>query len=315
MLVHAAISCVAASFGPFDIVHFHACGPSLFAGLPRLLGKKTLATLHGTDWMAPKWSRATSLGLRLGEWSACRFASKAICVSLASQNDLRRRLGVEVECILNGVLAESHRPLREASARFGVASNQYITFVGRLTGTKNVHHLIEAFRETRTDMKLVIIGGDTADAPYVRHLLALAAGDDRIIFTGMLHGELLAELCSNAYLFCLPSSHEGLSVALLEALAYGVPVLVSDIEANTEVIGGKDNGCGLTFKVGSVESLRTRLVEASSAPAMLAAFREGGRALVSERYSWDRAAADLGRVYADLVWGARPTVEPVRRSI
>src|SRR5690242_18914209 len=57
MLVHAALGSVSAMFDEFDIVHFHACGPALFACLPRLVGKAVVCTLHGQDWRAPKWSR------------------------------------------------------------------------------------------------------------------------------------------------------------------------------------------------------------------------------------------------------------------
>ena len=251
MLVHAALSSVVSTIGNYDVVHFHACGPALFAGIPRLSGKVTIATLHGRDWSASKWGRIASFGLRLGEWSACHLASKATCVSMASKADLKHRLGRDVECVPNGVLPASRRPLGEVAERFGLVPQGYITFVGRLTRNKNVHHLVEAFRGIETTKKLLILGGDTADPTYVRHLRSLAAGDDRIVFTGLVLGDTLVELCSNAYLFCLPTAHEGMSIALLESLAYGVPVLVSNIPANLEVIDGAGERCGLTFAVGS----------------------------------------------------------------
>ena len=283
MLVHAALSTLVGTFGKFDVIHFHACGPSLFVGIPRLFGKATLATLHGQDWRASKWGRLTSLGLRLGEWSACYLASKATCVSMASRDDLKQRLGCDIECVPNGVLPVSRRPMDGAAARFGLVPGGYVTFVGRLTKNKNVHHLIEAFRGIGTSKKLVIVGGDTADPAYVHYLRSLAAGDDRIIFTGLVIGETLAELCSNAGLFCLPTAHEGMSVALLEALAYGVPVLVSDIPANLEVIEGTGERCGLVFEVGSVQCLREKLSAALASPASLEPFRLRGPSLVAAR--------------------------------
>ena len=263
MLSHAAISTLAATFGTFDIVHFHACGPSLFAGVPRLLGKLTVVTLHGPDWKHTKWNRVASAVLRLGEWSACRLANRTISVSMAQRRNLKLRLGAEVDYIANAVPQLQYRPSNDAKAEYGLSSQNYIIFVGRLTSIKNVHHLVEAFRGLETDKKLVLVGGHSSDAAYADHIRMLAEADPRIIFTGeIFEKEILATLYSNAYLFCLPSASEGQSVALLEAMSYGTPVLVSDIDANLEVITGKEGICGLTFPVGSAEKLRVRLHDA-----------------------------------------------------
>ena len=101
----------------------------------------------------------------------------------------------------------------------GLEPNRYILFAGRLSEEKGAHYLIDAFRPIQTDMKL-IIAGDAAHAEKYKALLKQkATGDMRIVFPGFVTGLPLEELFSNAYLFCLPSSSEGLPIALLEAMS------------------------------------------------------------------------------------------------
>jgi glycosyltransferase involved in cell wall biosynthesis len=301
MLTHAAISSVAACFGRFDVIHYHACGPSLFAWLPRLVGRATLCTLHGQDWRAPKWSSFASLALKGGEWSACHLASRATCVSRTYQMDLQGRHGVAVNCVPNGVGPISPLPLVAARERFNLSPQEYVIFVGRLTPGKNIHHLLEAYRSVSTEKKLVIVGGGSHTSGYVDQLHRLAGVDKRVILTGPLHGPLLAELWSNAYLFCFPTAHEGMPVALLEALAYGVPPLVSNIPENLEVISDGQGVCGLTFPMGSVLHLADQLRFAINNPDAIARFRVAGPALVADRYSWDWAAERIAAIYLALV--------------
>lgn len=73
---------------------------------------------------------------------------------------------------------------------------------------KGLGHFIEAFRQVNTSKKLVITGGSSDTDSFIRELHVLAAGDDRILFTGFVQGQLLEELYSNAYLFTLPSDLE-----------------------------------------------------------------------------------------------------------
>jgi glycosyltransferase involved in cell wall biosynthesis len=313
MLFHAALSSMIATFGKFDIVHYHASGPSLFAWLPRLAGKPSVSTLHGVDWRSRKWGRLAKGVLRVGEWSACWLASGATCVSLTSQRDLRTRLGANVRYVPNGVARPRRQALGEVGERWALTPGEYVLFVGRLTAVKNIDRLIEAFRGLDTNRKLVIAGGDASDPEHVAALHRAAAGDPRVVFTGAVFDATLAALYSNAALFCLPSASEGMSVALLEAMAYRLPVLVSAIPANLEVIKDGDTHCGLTFTPGSVVELQTALAGALGGPEMLADLAEGGRIIAETRYSWDGAAESMIHVYRELVGARRsPGAEPGR---
>lgn len=111
---------------------------------------------------------------------------------------------------------------------------------------------MEAFKEVKTDKKLVIAGGSSDTDDFTAELKNLAEGDDRIIFTGFVQGQLLDELYSNAYIYTLPSDLEGMPLSLLEAMSYGNCCLVSDIPECTEVVEDK----AIIFKKSDVSDLK-----------------------------------------------------------
>ena len=118
-----------------------------------------------------------------------------------------------------------NRPqIREASLitdKFGLKKDSYILFLGRLVPEKGIRYLVEAFKNVKTDKKLVIAGGSSDTDSFMEELKELAKGDDQILFTGFVQGAMLDELYSNAYIYTLPSDLEGMPLSLLEAMSYG----------------------------------------------------------------------------------------------
>lgn len=70
-----------ASFGKYDIVHYHAEGPSSMLWLPKLFGKKVVVTIHGLDWQRAKWSSFASMYIKFGEYMAAKYADEIIVLS------------------------------------------------------------------------------------------------------------------------------------------------------------------------------------------------------------------------------------------
>jgi len=119
--------------------------------------------------------------------------------------------------------------------RFALESKEYVLFVGRLVPENNIHHLIRAFENMKTEKKLVIVGDDPWEKQYVRHLKSTR--DPRVVFTGGVYGDGYEQLQKNAYLFVLPDEVGGTHPALVEAMGFGNCVLVNDTPSNLEVIG------------------------------------------------------------------------------
>ncbi|SEN60581.1 Glycosyltransferase involved in cell wall bisynthesis [Sphingomonas gellani] len=266
-------------------VHLHAIGPGLLVPLARLLGLRVLFTHHGRDYDRAKWNRPAKAVLQFGEWLSVRFSDQVIVVSERLADALRQRFPTRAERISfvpNGAsltfVNASRIPDPVLLASLGIAAGQYILGVGRLVPEKGFDDLIAAHLSSGDPRKLVIAGkADHADA-YAKALLAKAG--ERVVFAGFQPHEALRSLYAGASLFVLPSHHEGLPIAALEALAMDTPTLLSDIEPNAELALTADH----YFPTGDIDTLAACL----NAPEER--FAVDGSAL-RERYDWDKIAA------------------------
>ena len=270
------------AFGPYDVVHFHAEGPAFLCWLPKLFGKKVIVTVHGLDHLRAKWGRFASAYIMSGERAAVRHADHIIVLSGSARTYFDRTYGRDTILIPNGVRQAKRMPARVIHERYGLRQDDYILFLARLVPEKGLAYLLRAFREVKTDKRLVIVGA-ADDSAYLNRMKALAAGDDRVLFTGFLSGRPLQELYSNAYLYCLPSDLEGMPLSLLEAMSYGNCCLTSDISECTEVAGA----CAATFRKSDEEDLRAQLQRLIDTPSEVEAYRREAAERVCARFSWD----------------------------
>lgn len=271
-----------AAFGPYDVVHFHAEGPCATLWLPKLLGKRCVATIHGLDHQRGKWGRLARGYIMLGEKCAARFADEIIVLSRGNQQYFKETYGRETRFIPNGIVKPEPRQAQEITEKFGLHKDEYILFLGRMVPEKGVHYLIDAFRRLESGKKLVIAGGASDSDGYYQQLKQQAQGDERIILTGFVQGRILEEMYSNAYIFVQPSDLEGMPMALLEAMSYGNCCLTSDIPENAAVV----QDLGLTFRKADADHLREQLLRLLENPAMVEAFRSKATA-ICEQFSWD----------------------------
>lgn len=279
-----------------DLVHVHAIGPSLFSIFPRLAGTPTVVQTHGLEWKRDKWKVWGKSFLKLADYTAVYFPNRATAVSKVQQRYFRERFNREVAYIPNGVSPVERREPDWLLSQ-GIVPRRYVLFAARLVEEKGCHYLIEAFRGLDTDMQLVV-AGDAAHAERYKERLRRLAGDDRrIVFTGFVTGEPLAELFSNAYLFCLPSTVEGLPVALLEAMNYGNCCLASDIPENIEAI--EENG--FTFRSRDVAHLREMLGRLIRTPSAVEEERRAAAAHVGGNYCWERVTDQMEALYASVL--------------
>ena len=167
--------------------------------------------------------------------------------------------------------------------------------MGRLSPEKGLDVLLRAFAPLATRTKLVLAGGSSYTDAYLEELKA--AAPPNVIFTGRVDGRLRDELYANSYAFLLPSTMEGLSVALLEAMAFGSCVLTSDIPENRELV----EGIGHTFPVGDAAALQRALETLLAHPDSVRADGEAARQHVRTHYSWDEIARQTEEFYFDVL--------------
>ena len=282
------------AIGHYDVVHIHAEGPAFFAWLPKLFRKRVVVTIHGIDWQREKWkSGFGSKFIRQGEKNAVKYADEIIVLSKGVQTYFKDTYGRETRFIPNGVNRPELRAARQIAAKFGLERDSYILFLGRLVPEKGIRYLVEAFKQVKTDKKLVIAGGSSDTESFMEELKELAKSDERILFTDFVQGEILDELYSNAYLYTLPSDLEGMPLSLLEAMSYGNCCLVSNIPECTEVVEDK----ALIFKKSDVNDLRKKLQEACDEPEKVKALKEEAADFICRKYNWDEVVKETLELY------------------
>lgn len=293
-LVHTFLSTIHVLFTHTDIVHYHALGPALFSGIPRLVGKKTVVTIQGLDWKRKKWGRVASAVLRSGEKAAVLFPNRTIVVSRVLEQYFQTAHHANPAYIPNGTELQQGFAGGKLSD-WGLEAGNYILFLGRFSPEKNCHLLIDAFERSQVSAKLVLAGGSSYSDKYVDDLRKHET--ERIRLLNYVSGDALRELLTNAMLFVLPSDLEGLSLALLDAMAAGVCVLASDIPENIEVI----QDAGFTFRRGDVHDLERmlRLLTHDEAARAEAAHKSVER--VKRDYLWSDIARRIEMHYLDLL--------------
>lgn len=274
---------ICAAFGKYDVVHFHAEGPCAMLWLPKLFGKRCVATIHGIDWQRAKWGGFASKYIKFGEKVAAKNADEIIVLSEGVQKYFADTYKRKTVFIPNGVNRPIIRSPQLIKEKYGLDKDEYILFLGRLVPEKGITYLIEAFKGITTDKKLVIAGGSSDTDTFMQELKQLAEGDNRIVFTGFVQGQMLEELYSNSYVYTLPSDLEGMPLSLLEAMSYGNCCLTSDIAECAEVVEDK----AILFKKSDIDDLKEKMQYACDNPDAVRKLKNGAADFICQKYNWD----------------------------
>lgn len=284
---------ICAAFGKYDVVHFHAEGSCAMLWLPKLFGKRCIATIHGIDWQRAKWGEFASKYIKFGEKVAAKYADEIIVLSEGVLKYFADTYGRKTIFIPNGVNRPILRGPQLIKEKYGLDKDEYILFLGRLVPEKGITYLIEAFKRITTDKKLVIAGGSSDTDEFMQELKKLAEGDDRIVFTGFVQGQMLDELYSNAYVYTIPSDLEGMPLSLLEAMSYGNCCLTSDIAECAEVVEDK----AILFKKSDTGDLKEKLQYICDNPDTVRKLKSGVVDFICQKYNWDDVVEQTLKLY------------------
>ena len=290
-MIASFTAAISATFVKYDIIHFHAEGPCAAMWIPKIFGKRCVATVHGLDWQREKWGKGfASKYIKFGERVMVKYADEIIVLSESARDYFKETYNRETVLIHNGIEKPIKKDAEKITELYGLSKDSYICMVSRLTAEKGVHYLIDAYNGIETDKKLVI-AGDTSDTDdYVELIKQKAKNNPNIIFTGFISGDVLREIYSNAYLVAVPSDIEGMSLSLLEALANGNAVLCSDIPENTLVTEDK----AMLFSKSNVEDLRNKLQKMCDDEKIVGDLKDGAAEFILGKYNWqDVATATL----------------------
>jgi glycosyltransferase involved in cell wall biosynthesis len=255
----------------FDVIHAHNI-PSALA--MRFSSGYRVLTLHGVYSEQIGYLHGSALGRlsRLVERRALRWANAVTAVSSIVAEHYSKQ-GFRVVYIPNAIDLED---LPRETQRF---HDQQIVYNGRLSPEKGVDILLEGFLNSNLKAKLVLIGS----GPLEEKLREMARNDNRVIFTGQLPRQEALKIVKGSDVFVLPSIHEGLSTALLEAMALEVPVVATRVGGNTEIVTDGETGLLVDPNPKDIINAISKLLEDKKYAMTLAkkAYQK-----ILEKYSW-----------------------------
>lgn len=267
-----------------DVALYFISGNAPVVPLARLAGIPSVLQIDGLDSERAKWPAPARAYIRWCERNSARVATIAATDSDAVADELERRYGVRIPSIAYG--ADLPDPGDHGlCAELGVEPGRFVLFVGRLVPENNAHLLVEAHRRSGIDWPLVVVG----DAPYAEdykaRLRELAGPDVR--FPGYVFGEGYGELVHRAGIMCAPTEVGGTHPVIVEAMAAGAPLIVSDHGPNLEVVG--DTAATFPLAEGA-DGLARVIAELAADPARRTALGAAAAARAAERFSWDVCA-------------------------
>ncbi len=227
--IYSILATIGALWNQCDIFMYEGTGATTLAFLPKLLHKKVIISIHTEEWKREKWNRIAKWYLTFLESIIFFITDNIITVSHDLQKYILKKYNKK--SIVIPYYYEKPTPSKENAIlkKYNLHNRGYLLFLGRLTKEKRIDWLIKAYNLNLTDKKLVIAGDNDLDIHYVTFLKKLSKNNSNIIFTGYVDGKAKEVLLQYCFLFILPSSIEGLSLALLEAMSYQRPILASNL--------------------------------------------------------------------------------------
>lgn len=292
--LHGIITTLHAMASDAEVLHFFGCDHVPFALLGRLARKKVVLTLDGLEWKRMGYPLIYKAYLRSFAELATVFPNVAVSDSRSSQAWYASRTGISPEYIPYGTTISSGID-EDVLAKHGLQKGKYVLFVGRLVYEKGIHTLVEAFRDVRSDLKLVIIGGTISPGEYVSNLRRMA--DRRVVFLGYVHGHEYESIRNGAMIYVHPSLFDGTSISLLNAMGAGKSVVSSDLRENVDV-----GGDGVVyFKKEDPGDLAKQLQDLLDHPDRAHDWENRALARAKSLPDWDDIAESYESVYRRLL--------------
>jgi glycosyltransferase involved in cell wall biosynthesis len=222
-----------------DVVHAHGVWEEVQYQAFRSCGRSGVPFVIRCCGSLDQWSLSRKW-VRKAVYRAWRLdrmldGATAVHCSTAAEAASTGRLGFAAPIVVepNGVRLEEFVELPQRGAfreSIGRPSAPLILFLGRIHPGKGVEQLIPALRHVTTpDATVVIVGGDSGGyRDEMERMVAAHRLNGRVIFTGALRGRRKLEALVDADVFCLPSEHENFGISVIEAMAAGCPVVVSE---------------------------------------------------------------------------------------
>ena len=297
----------------FDLVHIQELWhyPGYIASkIARSRNVPYIVTIHGelNEWNLQQKRLKKQIYMTAIQRGILQKSAALHAITQAESNRIRQlEIETPVAMIPNGIHTEEFENLPDRSqfvSRYPELENRLIVlFLGRIQQKKGLDILAQAFGNlvrTRHDVRLVVAGPDEDNTlTEVKTILKSHGALEKAVFPGMLTGEQKLEALSAADIFALTSYSEGFSVALLEALSAGLPLVITD-ECNFPEVG--DSRAGFVVRPNDSETASAVMSLLDSAD-LRREMSENARRLVRSNYTWERIAEKMFTLYENVIAG------------
>jgi glycosyltransferase involved in cell wall biosynthesis len=264
---------------------------------------RPLSLLH--PWQMKRFVVAKKIAFALG---VQRMLDQASFIHALNEDEVifvrKYAPKARIEVLPNGVFMEQFEPWPEKGSFYArhpeLKGAPFILFLSRIHHQKGLKYLAAAFQEVtrkNLDVRLVVAGPDRGEAGVFRDLIAQMELTSRVHLVGPLYGAEKTEALCDAACYCLPSLNEGFSMALAEALACGLPVVISEQCFFPEVVRA---GAGKIVPLDPLV-IAGELSNILQNPTLRANMSEAARRLVSEHYTWPRIAEKSVAIYTRIL--------------
>jgi glycosyltransferase involved in cell wall biosynthesis len=287
--------------GRYDIIHIHNAEACFVVPLLRLR-YRVIATSHGPAHERKKWGAAAKILIQAMDYFFIKYPNILTSVSLPMVESYKIKWNQDVFYIPNG--ADNALPIDDKASddllsKMGIKEPYLLFSAGRIDSTKGCHTVIEAFKSLDIRLNLVIVGDTQVDPAYSARLKNAARSDSRIHFVPFVADKgTIFGIVVKAKIFIFPSEVEAMSMALLEAASLAIPIVCSDIPANTAVLRDEH---ALFFKTGSVHDLKEKLDWALDHQQEMRLKGLKAQKFVIKNNSWDSIARQYEELYKSLI--------------
>lgn len=272
------------------IVHIHIAvrgsvvRKSLVTAIAKLFRKDVILHFHGAQFNvlygnSPQWLRA------LIGWSF-RTADRVLCLSEDCREHIRDTLGVDAQVMPNPTILQAPVSQQADPVNF--------LFMGRLGKRKGVYDIIKAAASLPKEGLKIHLYGD-GELDEVRRLVSETGVQDRVLVHGWISGDEKQRIFQQSQVLLLPSYNEGLPISILEALAYGMPVISTPVGGIPDAV--RDGMNGYLIAPGDTGALAERIARLAASQALRLEMGAAGFQLAKEKFSLDKILSRLEELY------------------
>ncbi len=291
---HTSLSVLIALFKPYDVVLICNAANAFLCWIPKIVGQKVVLNVDGIERRRKKWNRLGQAYCRMSEFLSTILPDRVVTDARSVQEYYLKEYGFRSPFIPYGAPVQKCESREELKA-LGLSPGEYILYVSRLEPENNAHLVIRAYRESKIDDPLVIVGDAPYAQEYIREIKRLAEGSN-ILFPGAIYGVGYRELLSHCLCYIHATEVGGTHPALIEAMGAGCLVLVNETAENREVVGE----AGFLYPFNEVGSLAQSIRRVSSRPEDYGSYREQAQQRVRDRYNWEAVVTQYEAIFHEL---------------